>query len=409
MGDGAEATSSCGRGAPPLSEGSRRHSTSKPPLALSRLPPPLNTCSTNPCRPRHLPAELAKVIDRVGIPKRLGNPRGRAFPQLLFAVFNQQVSVAAADSIARRFLDTCVRLRAYRASNGEGGSPDPIASELEAQLGDSVRSDPTVPPRTSHPDWPEPEFVLSMSPETLRSVGLSGRKVEYAHATAQACLPDGALSEAAIQEMSADELRAAIVAVRGLGPWTADLFLMFYAGHADVIPVGDLGVRRSYGLLRGAGTVPSPAAVTKGTEHWSPHRTVGSLLLWDLGWEIAAAAKAQPKASKRPRRSSKKGGGADLAPGEPSAIEDGMVVAKEAAAAAKPATASSKPRGRPRKRPTADTGSPSDGKMASALAAELAVAASPLPLESATAIVPETPQPPSASRRSPRLHKKTST
>lgn len=377
------------------------------------------------------------------MPKRLTNPRGRAFPQLLFAIFNQQVSVAAADSIARKFLDTSVRLRAHRESQKDKGAagPDPVASELEAAFGDAVRSDPDVPPRAQHPDWPEPEFVLSMSSETLRSVGLSGRKVEYAHATAQACLPDAPLSEASIQEMTADELRAAIVAVRGLGPWTADLFLMFYAGHKDVIPVGDLGIRRSYGLLRGKGAVPSPAEVVKGTEHWSPHRTVGALLLWELGWELAAAAKTRPKATKNPRgpkRTAGRRGDGELAEGaekgseEPQAGE-AAVAARETAAsgeaagqtrahAASPSRA--KPRRRPRKWAVADAGAGAGGSLPASPPLEAptpmppspqAPLPTPLPRVPEPAIAPEIPQkraasagtaarePVAGARRSPRL------
>lgn len=105
---------------------------------------------------------------------------------------------------------------------------------------------------------------------------------------------DGSLSDARMAALPDAALRAAITEVHGLGPWTADMHLMFALGHPDVLPVGDLGVRRGVQLLHGLAELPTPAAMEALTAGWRPWRSVGSWYMWRVA-EAAAAAKKQEK------------------------------------------------------------------------------------------------------------------
>lgn len=126
---------------------------------------------------------------------------------------------------------------------------------------------------------PAPVELLGAEPETIREVGLSWRKVEYLRDLA-ARVEDGALDLDRLTELSDEEVTAALTEVKGLGPWTADMFMIFHLGRSDVLPVGDLGtrtaVRRAYGLAE----LPGPAELGRIAEPWRPHRSLASLYLW---------------------------------------------------------------------------------------------------------------------------------
>src|SRR2546421_9226985 len=99
------------------------------------------------------------------------------------------------------------------------------------------------------PDGVEPEALLALSDETLRTVGLSANKVRSLRDLATKVL-DGTvvLSPRGLARQSDDEVVARLSTVRGIGPWTADMFMMFQLRQLDVWPVGDLGVRQGYAL-----------------------------------------------------------------------------------------------------------------------------------------------------------------
>src|SRR5215211_3932242 len=97
---------------------------------------------------------------------------------------------------------------------------------------------------------PTPEELLAADPEALRSAGLSRPKVSYIRSLAQH-VEDGQLHLASLEEMSDDEVIAELTAVKGLGVWTAHMFLIFHLRRPDVLPVGDLGVRRAVERLYG--------------------------------------------------------------------------------------------------------------------------------------------------------------
>jgi len=127
---------------------------------------------------------------------------------------------------------------------------------------------------------PSPEKLLEASEEDLRACGLSGRKVEYVRDLAAHVL-DGELELDRLGELSDEEAIAEIVAVRGLGQWTAEMFLIFHLERPDVLSGGDLGIRKAVQIEYGLKEMPPPARVLEIGEVWRPHRSLASLYLWE--------------------------------------------------------------------------------------------------------------------------------
>ncbi len=127
---------------------------------------------------------------------------------------------------------------------------------------------------------PTPVEVLEDDPEELRAAaGLSRAKVAFLRSLAEHVI-DGSLELDRMDELPDDQVTAELVAVKGLGPWTADLFLMFTLQRPDVLPVGDLGIRRAIMQRYGLEAMPTPAEAEQIAEPWRPHRTLASLFLW---------------------------------------------------------------------------------------------------------------------------------
>ncbi len=126
---------------------------------------------------------------------------------------------------------------------------------------------------------PTPEELLAADEETLRACGLSRRKVSYLRDLARHVL-EGDLDLPSLRELPDDEVASRLVAVKGLGRWSADMFLMFYLGRADVLPVGDLGIRRAAERSYSLPAMPSPDELRALAEPWRPHRTLACLYLW---------------------------------------------------------------------------------------------------------------------------------
>ncbi|HEY8857957.1 MAG TPA: hypothetical protein VIM27_00800, partial [Gaiellales bacterium] len=136
----------------------------------------------------------------------------------------------------------------------------------------------------------EPEALLALSDETLRAVGLSTNKVRSLRDLATKVL-DGTvvLSPRGLSRQSDEEVIASLSTVRGIGPWTAQMFLMFQLRRLDVWPVGDYGVRHGYGL---AWNVPTPTAreLEPLGEPYRPYRTVVAWYCWRAVELYAGAA-----------------------------------------------------------------------------------------------------------------------
>ena len=127
---------------------------------------------------------------------------------------------------------------------------------------------------------PSPEQLLEASEADLRAAGLSGRKVEYVRDLASHVL-DGELELDRLGELPDEEVIAEIVAVRGLGQWTAEMFLLFHLERPDVLSGGDLGIRKAVQVEYGLAEMPPPAKVLEIGEAWRPHRSLASLYLWE--------------------------------------------------------------------------------------------------------------------------------
>ena len=127
---------------------------------------------------------------------------------------------------------------------------------------------------------PTPEEVLADDPDELRTAaGLSHAKVRYLRSLAEH-VRDGSLDLDGLTGLPDDEVSAALVAVKGIGPWSAQIFLMFHLHRPDVLPVGDLGIRRAVKIRYGLPELPTPAELTAIAEPWRPHRTLACIYLW---------------------------------------------------------------------------------------------------------------------------------
>ena len=196
---------------------------------------------------------MAALIERVGkidietrLRRRTEERPADAYGALLRAIVGQQLSTKAARTIYGRIVDLF------------GGST------------------------------PSPEQLLGVSEGDLRAAGLSGRKVEYVRDLAAHVL-SGELELDRLGELSDEEAIEEIVAVRGLGQWTAEMFLLFHLERPDVLSGGDLGIRKAVQIEYGLEAMPAPLQVMEIGEAWRPHRSLASLYLWE---SLAAAPDA---------------------------------------------------------------------------------------------------------------------
>jgi DNA-3-methyladenine glycosylase II len=127
---------------------------------------------------------------------------------------------------------------------------------------------------------PAPAQLLEAKEADLRAAGLSGRKVEYVRDLASHVIA-GELELDRFEELSDEEVTEEIVAVRGLGLWSAEMFLIFHLERPDVLSGGDLGIRRAVQIEYGLAEMPAPALVLEMGEPWRPHRSLASLYLWE--------------------------------------------------------------------------------------------------------------------------------
>jgi len=185
---------------------------------------------------------MARLIDDFGGPLPAGrDSRGRPdelYGALVRSIAGQQLSVKAAAAIWRKLLDRF---------DGE---------------------------------TPTPEQILADDPEALRAAaGFSRAKVSYLRSLAEHVLA-GDLELDRLRELPDEEIVAELTAVKGIGGWTAQMFLMFTLHRPDVLPTGDLGVRNGAWRAYDLAAAPKPAELTALAEPWRPHRTRACLYLW---------------------------------------------------------------------------------------------------------------------------------
>jgi 3-methyladenine DNA glycosylase/8-oxoguanine DNA glycosylase len=127
---------------------------------------------------------------------------------------------------------------------------------------------------------PAPRHILAASDAALRSAGLSRAKLLALRDLAQKAQTGDLPSLAELEPMDDEEIIERLTRVRGVGRWTAEMFLMFRLGRPDVLPVGDYGVRNGFAVAFKKRELPAPEAVAKRGERWRPYRTVASWYLW---------------------------------------------------------------------------------------------------------------------------------
>ena len=126
---------------------------------------------------------------------------------------------------------------------------------------------------------PTPRQLLAVDPDRIRAAGLSYSKIAYLRDLA-ARVEDGALQLERLPELPDEEVSAQLTAIKGVGQWTADMFMMFHLGRPDILPVGDLGIRRAVQLEYRTRKPPDPKRLEKIAKPWRPYRTLACLFLW---------------------------------------------------------------------------------------------------------------------------------
>jgi len=181
---------------------------------------------------------LARVIQRVG--RCTLAPRRDYFVALCKAIFAQQLSTAVATVLFGRFRGLF-----------PAGRPTP----------------------------PKVLAALNGKGDALRRCGLSRQKAAYLCDLA-GHFADGRIPTRKLSRMTDDQVIASLVAVKGIGRWTAEMFLMFVLNRPDVLPVDDLGLREGVRELYGLDQRPTAAEVTEMAERWRPYRTVATWYVW---------------------------------------------------------------------------------------------------------------------------------
>jgi DNA-3-methyladenine glycosylase II len=185
---------------------------------------------------------LCLLIDRVGLLSTRRDPDrpapGEHYGALVRAIVGQQLSTKAARAIHGRLLD-----------HFDG-----------------------------HP--PSPEQILDAEPEAMRAAaGLSRSKVGFLRSLAEHVI-SGELELDRVAALADEEIVSELTAVKGLGTWTAHMFLMFQLERPDVLAVGDLGIRRAIERAYSLPALPEAAEIERIAEPWRPHRTTACRYLW---------------------------------------------------------------------------------------------------------------------------------
>ena len=130
-------------------------------------------------------------------------------------------------------------------------------------------------------DYPSPDDVLKTDHEILRSVGLSNAKAKYIKNISRAFL-DGSIDYNNLRNFSNNAIMEKLVAIKGVGPWTAQMFLIFTLNRLDVFPSGDLGVQKGFQQYFKLKELPTSKTMKHKAERWKPFRTVASLYFWKV-------------------------------------------------------------------------------------------------------------------------------
>lgn len=150
-----------------------------------------------------------------------------------------------------------------------------ISQQLAVKAADAIHGRFTA----YYGDLPAPAAVLATPAEDLRALGLSGKKAEYILDLA-AKVAGGAITPSRFPAMADDDIIAQLVSVKGVGVWTAHMFLIFALNRPDVLPVGDFGVRKAMMQCYGLEGMPEKAEMETVAAPWRPWRSIASWYLW---------------------------------------------------------------------------------------------------------------------------------
>jgi DNA-3-methyladenine glycosylase II len=125
----------------------------------------------------------------------------------------------------------------------------------------------------------EPHTYLDLSEQAVRAAGFSRAKYLTMRVIAEA-VADGSLDFAEVDQLPGDEAIARLVAIKGIGPWTAEVYLLFCAGHPDIFPAGDLALLKAAHQGLGLDARPTIREMIGLAQDWSPHRSAAALLFW---------------------------------------------------------------------------------------------------------------------------------
>ena len=198
-------------------------------------------------------ADWARLVAQVGPCGHAPKPAREPYEALVRAVAYQQLHVKAGDAILARLL-------AWH------------------------------PQRT----FPSPAQLLDAGFDSMRACGFSTRKIETIRGIAAATLSGVVPNSTAAQALPDEALITRLSALKGVGRWTVEMFLIYGLGRPDILPVDDFGVREGYRLLKSLDTAPTPKALAAIGAAWSPHRTAAAWYLWRV--PRPSKAKARPTA-----------------------------------------------------------------------------------------------------------------
>jgi DNA-3-methyladenine glycosylase II len=186
------------------------------------------------------------------------------------------------DHVMRRIIDE--RGPIDPVTDRRGSRPDPYQALARAIVGQQLST------KAARSIWerlveilggtfPEPSGLLAVDAEAIRGAGLSRSKVNFLRDLAER-VEDGRLDLKRLMELPDEDVVATLTEIKGVGPWTAEMFLIFHLGRPDVMSAGDLGIRRSVQIEYGLDELPGPTDLERIAEPWRPHRTLACLYLW---------------------------------------------------------------------------------------------------------------------------------
>jgi DNA-3-methyladenine glycosylase II len=185
------------------------------------------------------------------------------------------------DPVLRRLIDDLGPIDPGR--DRRGSRPDPYIALSRAIVGQQLSTKAAATIWSRFEDLfdgePRPERVLEADDERLRSAGLSNSKAAYLKDLA-ARVASGELDLEHIAKLADEDVVADLTEIKGIGRWTAEMFLIFHLGRPDVISTGDLGIRRAIQIAYELDDLPGPTDMERISEPWRPHRTLACLYLW---------------------------------------------------------------------------------------------------------------------------------